>query len=111
MKHVDWAGVGGITAGASAVCVAFTFMWRRLLRPVLNFLRDWHGSPARPGVDRQPGVMERLDAVEDDLAEVRGQLKPNGGTSFYDRVSTLAEVATQQAAPEIHIHPPKGTSS
>lgn len=35
--------------------------WKRRIG---NFLDDWEGREARPGVDREPGVMERLKVLE-----------------------------------------------
>jgi uncharacterized coiled-coil protein SlyX len=31
---------------------------------IANFFDDWEGRPGRPGVDREPGVMERLQTLE-----------------------------------------------
>lgn len=39
-------------------------LWR-LFRRVDAFLEDWNGEPARPGREKQPGVMERLEVIED----------------------------------------------
>ena len=43
---------------------------------------DWAGEEARPGRDRVPGVMERLN-------EIDGQLKNNGGSSVKDSVDRI----------------------
>jgi hypothetical protein len=47
-----------------------------------NFMVDWAGEEARSGVDRKPGVMERL-------YEIDGQLKNNGGSSVKDAVDRI----------------------
>jgi DNA repair ATPase RecN len=47
-----------------------------------NFMIDWSGEESRPGRDRRPGVMERLN-------EIDGQLKKNGGTSIKDAVDRI----------------------
>jgi peptidoglycan hydrolase CwlO-like protein len=47
-----------------------------------NFLIDWSGTEKRPGRDRVPGVMERLN-------EIDGQLKNNGGSSVKDAVDRI----------------------
>jgi len=47
-----------------------------------NFLADWSGTDSRPGRDRVPGVMERLN-------EIDGQLKNNGGSSVKDAVDRI----------------------
>lgn len=46
------------------------------------FLIDWSGEDARPGRDRVPGVMERLNAID-------GELKNNGGSSVKDAVDRI----------------------
>lgn len=55
-----------------------------------NFLSDWSGEPARPGVKRKPGVMERLSGVEH-------QLLPNSGDTIYDVVHKLSRQVTDLA--------------
>ncbi len=47
-----------------------------------KFMQDWAGEDARPGRDRVPGVMERLNAID-------GELKNNGGTSVKDAVDRI----------------------
>jgi hypothetical protein len=47
-----------------------------------NFMTDWSGTGPRPGRDRIPGVMERLN-------EIDGQLKNNGGSSVKDAVDRI----------------------
>jgi hypothetical protein len=47
-----------------------------------DFMSDWAGEESRPGVDRKPGVMERL-------YEIDGQLKNNGGSSVKDAVDRI----------------------
>jgi hypothetical protein len=63
----------------------FLFGWRHLRpawRMLVEMLGDWHGHPARPGVPRQAGVMERLALLE--------ELRTNGGTSVKDQVARIA---------------------
>ena len=43
---------------------------------------DWSGEEARPGRDRVPGVMERLNDID-------GELKRNGGSSIKDSVDRI----------------------
>ena len=77
-----------------------------LLRPVYRktknflewlerFMRDWEGTPAEPGRDAVPGMMERMNRMD-------GELSRNGGyTTVKDQVSRLYEnqevvIETQQ---------------
>lgn len=59
-----------------------TFL-RKKIKPVTDalhrFLEDWSGEPERPGVPARLGVMQRLSAIEHEL-------KPNSGSSFYDKL-------------------------
>lgn len=50
------------------------------VRKVTNFLDDWNGEPARPGVPQRLGVMARLD-------EMHHELHPNSGSSLADAVN------------------------
>lgn len=63
------------TAGALA---GFGVWLRKLMRRLDNLLEDWNGTEARPGVPRRPGVMERLERIEGDVAVIlRGPGNPS----------------------------------
>lgn len=47
---------------------------RRLLRKVEEFLEDWRGSEARPGVAARPGVMERLSVSELHIIDISSRV-------------------------------------
>ena len=47
-----------------------------------QFMVDWGGQEERPGRDRIPGVMERLNDID-------GELKHNGGSSVKDAVDRI----------------------
>jgi hypothetical protein len=78
-----------------------------LLRPVKRVisyagdaLEDWAGTPARRGVPRRPGVMERLERIEGSqrsidarLSVVETQVTPDGGKSMHDKVTRIARAA------------------
>lgn len=82
-----------------AAIVGLTVAVMRVARPLRGFLRDWAGEPARPGVARKAGVMERLSAVDNlsaDVAELRDrvgeihyEVKPNGGGSLADDIRRI----------------------
>ena len=76
------------TALATLAVWAGRKVWHTFRR-TLDFLDDWGGHPERKGVPARPGVMERLQAVEFVLGEVRGQIFPNGGTSMRDDLNAL----------------------
>ena len=79
------------------------------VRKVLDFLDDWNGEPARPGVPQRLGVMARLD-------EMHHELHPNSGSSLADAVNrterALNEHISNCPAPQqttINVNPPGGT--
>jgi hypothetical protein len=98
---MDPAWVTAAVAVAVAVvgCAAWCLRWLiRFGRRMLDFLDDWGGHPARPGVPPRPGVLERLQTVEFTLGEVRGQVFPDSGTSMRDDITGLRNVVHQTAA-------------
>lgn len=64
--------------------------FRPMFVGVREFLEDWRGEEARPGVPARPGVMERLATTEDKLDAIDHELHPNSGSSFRDKVDELA---------------------
>lgn len=89
------AALGGLAAWGGRLA------WRLITR-TLNFLDDWAGQPARPGVEAHPGVMARMMAMERKLADVQAETKPNGGSSLRDVVhrtaNDVADIKTEQSA-------------
>lgn len=81
------------TATSIGVILGTVFAVGRLLRPFKKrleswinnweqFMVDWAGEEERPGRDRIPGVMERLNDID-------GELKHNGGSSIKDSVDRI----------------------
>lgn len=70
---VDYAAIGGF------VVVLLGLAYRYVVLPIRRLdserdqrFSDWYGTPARPGVARVPGVMERISTTEtvlDDTVE------------------------------------------
>ena len=58
-----WCGLITVMTGMIA------WMSRQMHR-VSQMLDDWRGTEARPGVPRRPGVMERLEKIENDVSRV-----------------------------------------
>lgn len=100
--------LGGIV-GAVAVLAA---VWKTLLQPVVRFARrlvhfvdDWFGEPERDGVPERPGVMRRLQLIDDHgertdgrLDAIEHQLSPNSGKSLHDAVTRI-ETAVNSGEP------------
>lgn len=79
----------------------------KLLKPwvnsMRNFLDDWNGEEARPGVSKRPGVMERLLSLEKAQNEIKHEVQPNSGNSMYDKLSAVHKHITnafEQEEPE-----------
>ncbi len=69
-----------------------------MLAAARQVLADFNGTPARPGFPSIPGVMEQLqtlaanqEAFSGELAKVKGQVLPNGGSSLRDAVDDVAQ--------------------
>jgi hypothetical protein len=84
--------VVSISVGIGAVIgagVAVTALFRPVIRTIKSimarldkFFHDWEGTPAEPGRDAVPGVMERLNRLD-------GELSRNGGKSVKDTVNRI----------------------
>ena len=86
MVLLQAAGGISIVLGAWFAIVKFFIPFVKRVKKWLNslelFMIDWAGEEARPGRDRVPGVMERLNAID-------GELKNNGGSSVKDAVDRI----------------------
>ncbi|MEE1792713.1 hypothetical protein PUR28_18395 [Streptomyces sp. BE308] len=98
---VDTAVVWSVAA--AAIVAGLGLLWqmtrgvRRILGRVDEFVDDWQGVPPRPGVSGRPGVMARLDGIEERLGRVEHELHPNSGGSLRDAVDRV-DVRTRQIA-------------
>lgn len=82
MSHGFFIDIDMVVPLASTVgaLVGFGVWVRKLMRRLDNLLEDWNGTEARPGVPRRPGVMERLERIEGDVAVIlRGPGNPTKG--------------------------------
>ncbi|MEV0236860.1 hypothetical protein [Nonomuraea sp. NPDC050786] len=79
--------VAGTIAGGLALVGVLAkggaWLWRTFVA-LKDFLDDWKGEPARPGVEARPGVPERITRME-------AELHPNHGTSLRDVADRLEE--------------------
>jgi len=80
----------GLVAALTVLLKAVGWMLRTLHR-LGDFLDDWNGEPARPGVPRRPGHLERLQNVESSVRRIEEQMHNNGGSSLRDQVDTIAK--------------------
>ncbi len=73
------------------------------LKQIGDFLGDWQGQPARPGVDARPGVMEQLGTLKTDVNTLKTDV---------DLARVLARDAAESAADAAHhSKPDHGDSS
>lgn len=80
-----------ITGAIALVGVLGRLVYRisRYLDHLTAMLEAWEGSPSRPG------VLERLDDIEDKLNDVQYHVKPNhGGSSIDAQNRQLQEIIT-----------------
>jgi HAMP domain-containing protein len=83
----------GLVAALTVLLKAAGWMLRTIRR-LGDFLDDWNGEPARPGVPRRPGHLERLGNVESSVRRIEEQMHNNGGSSLRDQVDLIAEAVT-----------------
>ncbi|WP_030237945.1 hypothetical protein [Streptomyces sp. NRRL S-350] len=73
----------------AAVCAVAGILWRatralhHAARNVEDFVRDWAGN------DEHPGVIHRLDTIEDTINRIDHELHPNSGGSLRDAVDRV----------------------
>jgi len=93
------SAAGGITvlyAAGSALLRSVRALFS-FVRRVVHFLDDWLGD------GKQPGVMDRM-------AEIENQLKTNGGKTLRDRVDHLHQKSDENELRLIRIEKYLGTS-
>lgn len=102
---MDPAWVASLTALTAAVFGlvgwAARYAWR-ITRRTNHFLDDYFGESARDGLPARPGIMARLKSVEEKLAQIVAETRPNGGTSLHDVMSrterAVDDIRDEQAA-------------
>ena len=109
---MDPAWITALTALAVAVigfaAWAGRYAWQ-VMRRTTRFLDDYFGDPGHDGLAAKPGVMARLQSVEELVTKVAAELSrvavetmPNDGTSIHDVVArielALSKAETEQAS-------------
>lgn len=91
---LDPFAIAGVIASGLGLLFILARIWRRvraLAQRVEDFLEDWNGTPARPGVPARAGVMARLERVEERLARVEHETTDNSGGSLKDAVRRVEQ--------------------
>lgn len=94
MKGLNPEWIAALVALVVAVfgLLAWAGRWTfRVMRRVIHFLDDYSGRPEQDGRPAVPGLMARLQTVEDQLAHVVTETSPNHGRSIRDIVIKTAE--------------------
>ncbi|MGY3199683.1 hypothetical protein [Streptomyces sp. TE5632] len=86
-----WGGAVSIIVGGGAALWRAARAITHLLRRTSQFLDDWYGEAARPGVPERPGMMERVAGMEERLGHVWHEVYPNNGDSLRDAVDRANE--------------------
>ena len=63
----------------------------KLVKRFIHFLDDYFGEEPRPGFDGRPGMQERLKFMEEEIACISFEMRPNHGTSIKDAVGRIEE--------------------
>ncbi|MGW3166992.1 hypothetical protein ACWC9Q_29860 [Streptomyces sp. NPDC001142] len=107
---VVWSVAAAAIAGGVGLLWRTTRGARRLAAKLDEFMDDWNGVEARPGVPERPGVMVRLDRIEEQGTEhaarfdrIEHELDPNSGGSLRDAVDRV-DARTQRLAADSHSH-------
>jgi hypothetical protein len=91
-----------ILASLAALCAVLGAIWvciklyHKFLKRTSDFLDDWQGEKARPGVEARPGVMARLACQDVMLAEhgavleaIQHEVNYNSGSTIKDAVHRI----------------------
>jgi hypothetical protein len=63
----------------------------KLVKRFIHFLDDYFGEEERPGFEGRPGMQERLKFMEEEIACISFEMRPNHGTSIKDAVARIEE--------------------
>jgi hypothetical protein len=63
----------------------------KLTKRFIHFLDDYFGEEERPGFEGRPGLQERLKFMEEEIACISFEMRPNHGTSIKDAVSRIEQ--------------------
>ena len=63
----------------------------KLVKRFIHFLDDYFGEEERPGFEGRPGMQERLKFMEEEIACISFEMRPNHGTSIKDAVGRIEQ--------------------
>lgn len=62
-----------------------------LVKRFIHFLDDYFGEEERPGFKGRPGLQERLRFMEEEIACISFEMRPNHGTSIKDAIRRIED--------------------
>lgn len=95
LQPVGWLGVVLTFCGVAGYGFKAIRFLVRLLRKTSDFLDDWQGEPARPGVAARRGVVERISDLETTQAHINAQMNTNGGLSLRDQTNRIEKTLNE----------------
>jgi hypothetical protein len=100
---VDVFVVVGIVGGSLALIWKGLRFFVGIYRRVQDFLDDWNGETARPGVPARPGFPARLATLEAEVASVKAVVSNGLSHNVADiqqRLKGLEETLTPSGGPQ-----------
>jgi len=91
MTPNEWLMTIAATITAIGVIGVGLYKATKLVKRFIHFLDDYFGEEPRPGFDGRPGLQERLKFMEDEIACISFEMRPNHGTSIKDAVGRIEE--------------------
>lgn len=85
----EFAPLIGLVLLALGVLVWVARKVAPVVRRTNHFLDDVLGEPARPGFDARPGLMQRVQVIEDRVGGIEHEVTYNHGSSMKDAVRRL----------------------
>jgi len=96
-----WLTCIGAVGSLAIACIRFG---RRTGRKIMQMVEDFNGTKERPGVAAVPGVMERLQILDLQVAHVISETSPNHGGSMKDAVSRIEDKVVTLSEDVIRLH-------
>ena len=91
MTPNEWLMTIAATITAIGVIGVGLYKVTKLVKRFIHFLDDYFGEEPRPGFDGRPGMQERLRFMEEEIACISFEMRPNHGTSIKDAVGRIEE--------------------
>jgi hypothetical protein len=79
------------TVTAIGVIGVGVYKTSKLTKRFIHFLDDYFGEEERPGFEGRPGMQERLRFMEEEIACISFEMRPNHGTSIKDAVARIEQ--------------------